>query len=209
MATELNKPTRVLLIEDNPIHTRMIKMMLIKGEYDSFTLKNVLTLKDGIESLSMDEFDIILLDLGLPDSQGLESFNRIHNQSPDTPIVVLTSNEDEDSAMEIVKGGAQDYLYKMEVSPGILIRSMRYALERKRAQKEQERLIGELKEALETVKTLSGLIPICANCKKIRDDEGYWQKLEKYISEHSNAIFTHGICPDCEKELYPRRKKDN
>jgi hypothetical protein len=61
----------------------------------------------------------------------------------------------------------------------------------------------ELQEALTKVKTLSGLLPICASCKKIRDDQGYWQQVEEYIQKHSEAEFTHGICPDCVKKLYP------
>ena len=68
---------------------------------------------------------------------------------------------------------------------------------------ERERLIAELQEALSNVKTLSGLIPICASCKKIRDDRGYWNQVEAYIGKHSDAKFSHGICPDCAKKLYP------
>ncbi len=68
---------------------------------------------------------------------------------------------------------------------------------------ERERLIAELQEALSKVKTLSGLIPICASCKKIRDDRGYWNQVEAYIGKHSDAKFSHGICPDCAKKLYP------
>ncbi len=75
--------------------------------------------------------------------------------------------------------------------------------ERKRAEEERERLIAELKEALANIKTLKGLIPICASCKKIRTDEGYWQQVEVYIRDHSAAEFSHGICPDCMQKLYP------
>ncbi len=75
--------------------------------------------------------------------------------------------------------------------------------ERKRAEQERERLVKELETALAQVKTLRGLLPICANCKKIRDDEGYWHGVEAYVSEHSEARFSHGLCPDCMKELYP------
>ena len=74
---------------------------------------------------------------------------------------------------------------------------------RKKEEAEWLRLIRELTEALAHVKTLSGLLPICASCKKIRDDQGYWQQVETYISAHSDADFTHGICPDCVKRLYP------
>ncbi len=80
--------------------------------------------------------------------------------------------------------------------------------ERKLAEKERERLITELTEALAQVKTLSGIIPICMYCKGIRDDQGYWNKLEKFISEHSEAKFSHGICPKCLKEQFPAYADD-
>ena len=75
--------------------------------------------------------------------------------------------------------------------------------ERKRAEDERERLILELQDALAKVKTLSGLLPICAACKKIRDDNGYWNQIEEFIQSHSDAEFTHSFCPDCMKALYP------
>ncbi|GEM_PF-730828 len=78
--------------------------------------------------------------------------------------------------------------------------------ERKQLEKEHEELIGKQKEALDKIRTLSGLIPICANCKKIRNDEGYYEHLEKFIMDHSDAVFSHGICPDCMKKLYPNFK---
>lgn len=74
--------------------------------------------------------------------------------------------------------------------------------ERRRSEEERERLIGELQRALADVKTLSGLLPICAHCKKIRDDRGYWSRIETYIRERSNAEFTHGICPECAQRFF-------
>jgi hypothetical protein len=74
---------------------------------------------------------------------------------------------------------------------------------RQRAEAERERLIVELQEALANVKTLRGLIPICSSCKKIRDDQGYWTQLETYLKEHSDAQFSHGLCLDCMRKLYP------
>lgn len=87
--------------------------------------------------------------------------------------------------------------------------------ERKKTELEKEKLICKLQEALEKVKLLSGFLPICSSCKKIRDDKGYWNQIEEYIRNHSEAEFSHGICPDCAKRLYPeiharmeeRRKK--
>jgi PAS domain S-box-containing protein len=74
---------------------------------------------------------------------------------------------------------------------------------RKQMDEEREKIIKELRDAVAKVKTLSGLIPICASCKKIRDDNGYWKQIETYIRDNSEADFTHGICPECEKRLYP------
>ena len=80
--------------------------------------------------------------------------------------------------------------------------------ERKRAQIEKDNLIVELKDALSEVKTLSGLLPICASCKKIRDDHGYWNQIESYIRDHSKVEFSHSICPECAKKLYPEIYKE-
>ncbi len=85
--------------------------------------------------------------------------------------------------------------------------SIGVALMRKQAEEERERLIAELQKALSEVKTLSGLLPICASCKSIRDDKGYWKQIESYIKDHSEAEFSHGICPDCIKKLYPEFDK--
>jgi len=74
---------------------------------------------------------------------------------------------------------------------------------RKQIETERERLINELQAALENVKTLKGMLPICANCKKVRDDKGYWNQIESYVQQHTDASFTHGLCPDCAKQLYP------
>src|SRR5262249_26244801 len=80
---------------------------------------------------------------------------------------------------------------------------LRDITERKQQEKERLQLIEELTEALKHVKTLNGLLPICASCKKIRNDGGYWEQVETYIRSRSNAEFTHGICPDCVRLLYP------
>lgn len=81
-------------------------------------------------------------------------------------------------------------------------------VERVRAEAEREKLIAELQEALSQVKQLSGLLPICASCKKIRNDQGYWEDVEVYVRDHSEAQFSHSICPECMKKLYPEFVED-
>ncbi|MDD5231577.1 MAG: response regulator, partial [Candidatus Marinimicrobia bacterium] len=80
---------------------------------------------------------------------------------------------------------------------------LRDITEKKKAEAEREKLIRDLQEALNQVKTLSGLLPICSHCKKIRDDKGYWSEVETYIHSHSDVDFSHGICPECLKKYYP------
>ncbi len=75
--------------------------------------------------------------------------------------------------------------------------------ERKQVEEEREKLIHQLQSALQELRTLSGLLPICAHCKKIRDDNGYWTQIEQYIRSHSRAEFTHGVCPDCSRDFFP------
>jgi PAS domain S-box-containing protein len=102
-------------------------------------------------------------------------------------------------------------LFPVEISAGLLeLESHKYIFafdrditERKKHEEQREKLISELRNALEKIRTLSGLLPICAWCKKIRDDRGYWKKVEEYLEEHSDAQFTHGICPECLKENSP------
>jgi len=74
---------------------------------------------------------------------------------------------------------------------------------RQEAERKNEELIRELKQTLSEVKTLRGYLPICSHCKKIRDDQGYWQQIETYMRDHTDAEFSHSICPDCAKKLYP------
>lgn len=102
-------------------------------------------------------------------------------------------------------------LFPVEISAGLMTSGGRKYIfafdrditDRKNYEQEREALIAELKEALEKIRTLKGLLPMCAWCNKIRDDQGYWKKVEEYIQEHSEAVFTHGICPECLREHSP------
>jgi PAS domain S-box-containing protein len=112
--------------------------------------------------------------------------------------------------VRVRKDGAQVEVY-LNISPiktpkGKIIGASSIAFdntERKRIEDERTKMIQKLNETISKVRTLSGLLPICASCKKIRDDQGYWQKLETFVHEHSDAEFSHSICPECMEQLYP------
>jgi putative nucleotidyltransferase with HDIG domain len=122
---------KILLIEDNPADVRLIREMLKDSNSGRFEITPAPTLKQGKELLKQDSFDVVLLDLGLPDSQGLGSLTTLVQQIPDTAIVVLTGLVDEEVGIHALKQGAQDYLIKGQVDGLLLTRSMRYAIERK------------------------------------------------------------------------------
>ena len=187
---------QILLVEDDSGDARFLQLLLKKAPHLKYEVEWVQRLADALERLGQGGIQLTLLDLGLPDSQGMDTFDTLHERFPDIPVVVLSGLEDEETAVMAVARGAQDYLPKKRLAGWILIRSIQYALER-------HKLMQELRQALARVRTLSGLLPICANCKNVRDDKGYWQRVEEYISERSEASFTHGLCPDCLKALHP------
>ncbi len=128
------QPIQVLLVEDNPADVRLWQELLWDVTSAQFQLIPVERLDEAMEMLKQQRFDVILLDLSLPDSQGLETFVKMHLQAPAIPIIVLTGLDDESLATKAVQEGAQDYLVKGQVNGDLLVRCMRYAIERQRAE---------------------------------------------------------------------------
>jgi PAS domain S-box-containing protein len=141
---------RVLLIEDNPGDIRLVREML--GSEPGVSLDTTSTLAEGLKRLQQDPFDVVLVDLGLPDSQGLQTFTRLCNQSPTIPAIVLTGNNDVDLAVLALQAGAQDYLVKGEISGSPLVRALRYAIERKKMEEALRASERRYREVVETVR---------------------------------------------------------
>ena len=125
---------KILLIEDNPGDARLIREMLADAGGQGFAIEWVSRLAEGLERLGRGGIDLVLLDLGLPDSQGLDTFIKAHAQAPHVPFVVLTGLADETLGLTAVRKGAQDYLFKDGTDPHLLLRAIRYATERKQAE---------------------------------------------------------------------------
>jgi signal transduction histidine kinase len=124
---------KILLIEDNLAEARLLQEFLRQAEFKQFSLVHVKRLREALNELNQNSYDVILLDLTLPDSQGLSSLPLLMNHAPTVPIVVLTNTNDEDLAIEAVRQGAQDYLVKRQVNVDVLVRAVCYAIERKQA----------------------------------------------------------------------------
>jgi CheY-like chemotaxis protein len=191
----------ILVVDDIPRNLQVVGVVLKEHGYQVAAATSG---KQALEMLQHMTPDLILLDIMMPEMDGFEVCRQIKQQKhlEDSPIIFLTAkNETED----VVKGfglGAVDYVTKPFNASELMAR-VRTQVELKKARDSERRLIAELREALAQVKTLSGLLPICSHCKKIRNDKGYWTQVEKYIGDHSDAQFTHGLCPDCLNELYP------
>lgn len=142
-------PINVLLIEDNPGDIFLIHEMLDEIQNSRFKLHNVQCLDEGLDYLQKNRADIILLDLNLPDSSGLDTFYETKNKAPMIPIVILSSLDDENTAVRAVKGDAQDYLIKGKVDSSLLARSMFYAIERKSIEEELIKHRNHLEELVE------------------------------------------------------------
>ncbi len=126
--------TKILMIEDQLADVYLIRKMLVKTAGSQFTLEHVARLATGLARLGKGDIDVLLLDLYLPDSRGLETFKRVHGRVPHLPTIVLTGTDDESLALRAVREGAQDYLVKGEISGNLLTRSILYAIERQRTE---------------------------------------------------------------------------
>lgn len=185
---------KILVVEDNPDDLEWIRECLGHGaDAQAVECVGADTLHKARTCLRFDSFDLVMLDLALPDGRGLDTLASIKPALGNSPVIVLTGLADAHVGMEAVKLGAEDYLVKDDCTAANLNRAAMYAIER-------HRLRGKLHAAEEELKILRGLLPICAGCKKIRDARGQWQRLESYLQAHAPVQFTHGICPDCQAE---------
>ncbi len=150
--------------------------------------------------------DLVLMDVILAGPlDGIETARRMVAELS-LPVVYLTSHTDRSILQRARETEPFGYLVKPFDDHGLAI-TIDMALYKHKMEEERRRLTRELQEALAKIKKLEGLIPICAWCKKIRDDQGFWAGVEEYIGRHSGATFTHGMCPDCFEDLMEKRNK--
>ena len=142
----MNEKIKVFLFEDNPMDADLIRLYLGRKANFRFDVDWAERLSTGIERLARKHYDVILADLGLPDSWGLDTFTKVHAAFPDTPIIVLTGLDDEYMALRAMNQGAQDYLVKGELTSELLLRAIRYAIERQKILTELKNRITEIKD---------------------------------------------------------------
>lgn len=163
--------TKLLLVEDNGTDAVWFKNVLRDVElrfFDKpeFEINHVEIMRDAVTEMRQHDFDIIFLDLNLPDSKGEDTLFQVSDFFHQYPVVILTGFSDEEFALETVKNGVQDYIMKEDLNVNTLYRTIRYSVERFSILMEKERLIHKLEDSLVRIKKLEKMVPICSSCKK-------------------------------------------
>ncbi|MDY6959654.1 MAG: response regulator, partial [Halobacteriota archaeon] len=179
MNEKSGKPIKILLIEDNPGDSRLIKEMLKEVKGNTFDVEQAESLKDAFVCIEEKYYDVVLSDLGLPDSWGLDTFVRLHDKFPNIPIIVLTGLNDETTGIEAVRYGAQDYLNKGQVEADLLSKAIKYAIERKKV---EEDLMMEKSFSDSVINSLPGIFYLFDNKGQLLR----WNKNAEKISGYSN-----------------------
>jgi DNA-binding response OmpR family regulator len=187
---------KILIAEDNFTSRSLLQAVLQKQGHEVLSTESG---REAWEALQRpDAPRMAILDWMMPDLDGLEVVRRIRGLPTDQPpyIIMLTTKGEKSDIIAGLEAGANDYLTKpfdakelrARIEVGVRMVEIQGALADQ---------VKRLQKALEEVRTLRGIIPICATCKKIRDDRGFWQRVEAYVGDHTEAVFSHGICPEC------------
>jgi len=184
---------KILIVDDEPTIRQLLHQKLSKQGYHC---EEASSSDETLDKMRTYSADLIMLDIKMPGKSGMDLLPELKVNYPATAVIMATAVAEANIAIQCVKLGADDYITKpfnreelrARVQAGIRVLELQGALAQR---------VRELEEALSRVKTLQGLLPICSYCKKIRDDRNYWQQVEGYISDHSQAQFSHGICPEC------------
>ena len=191
---------KVLIAEDDMISRRLLEATLTRWGYE------VVVTCDGVAAWevlrSQEAPALAILDWMMPGMDGIELCHRVRSAFTATPpyLILLTAKGRREDIVMGLQAGANDYVTKPFDREELRAR-MQVGLRMIELQQSLADRVKALEEALTRVKQLQGLLPICSYCKKIRDDQNYWQQVESYISEHSEAQFSHSICPDCYERL--------
>lgn len=194
---------KILIVDDRPENLLVLESILETLDIE------IITSMSGEETLQKvmdDDFTIIILDVQMPGMNGFEiaKYLRGVEKTKYIPIIFVTAiSKDEEYIFQGYEVGAVDYLFK-PVEPHILKSKVAVFLQLQQQKNIIKKQAEELQQKINEVKVLRGILPICSHCKKIRNDKGFWQQVDAYLQEHTEAELSHGICTDCAKKHYPQ-----
>lgn len=176
----------ILIVDDNTQNIQVLAKILEEAGYDLAVAMNG---EEALEFLDRESPDMILLDVMMPGMDGFEVCRRIKRQEhcADIPVIFLTARGETDDIVKGFDAGGVDYVIKPFNNRELLARVKTHV---------------ELLRSRREISELQGIIPICSSCKKVRDDEGFWQLVEQYVETRSDATFSHSLCPNCADKLY-------
>ena len=194
----------LLIVDDEPVIRQVLQGYL---ENEGYRLTLASSGAEALRTLELETVDLVLLDVMMPRMSGIEVCHiiRENRAAEELPIIFLTAKS---SPLDLVAGfdaGANDYLTK-PITKSELLARLKIHLELLSIHRGLENVV---REKMAQIKVLGGMLPICSRCKKIRDDQGYWNELESFIDTHSEARFTHGICPSCTEDYYDQLTSDS
>ncbi len=196
---------QVLIVEDEKTIAKFVEIHLKNMGYGVTGIADTGEL--ALEKIKERLPDIVLMDIMLKgDMDGIETAKIVRDQFG-APVIYLSACNDNETLERAKITEPFGYLNKPFEDRELQI-VIEIALYKRKMEKEQQKLIKDLRQALDDINTLHGLLPICSGCKKIRNEKGYWKQLEDYLHKRSGSKFTHGLCPDCKTELYPEIFKD-
>jgi len=187
----------ILIVDDTSVNLTLLYKILNKlDDVNVIGFKNG---ADAVESIKDTEYALAILDVDMPVMNGFELADKIRETS-NMPIIFLTAVfNDESHEFKGYDAGAVDFLTK-PIHQDILLCKVKIFIQIAKHSEEQQQLIKKLQNALDQINTLHGIIPICATCQKVRTVDGDWTQLEEYVKDHTDAEFSHGICPCCLEE---------
>ena len=191
---------KILIVEDEALISAGLSDDIVSLGFKEPQIVN--SGEKALNSIKDEKPDLVLMDIQLKgEMDGIEVAEKIKEDNG-PPVIFLTAYENEEFISRAKITEPFGYLIK-PVNSNELHSTIAITLYKAKMEKERNELLKKLKVTQKELDQAKSFIPICANCKKIRDDKGYWEKVETYISEHFSATFSHGICPKCTKELYP------
>jgi DNA-binding response OmpR family regulator len=190
----------VLIADDHDINRKLLHAILTKAGYDVIQATNG---TDALNILKNTTTPLVgLIDWEMPEMEGVEVCRqtRALKSAPPLFLIVVTVRDSKQDVVAGLEAGANDYVTKPFDQTELLAR-VKIGTQMVELQQALTQHVKELEEALANVKQLSGLLPICSYCKKIRDDKNYWERVDDYVTKHSEAQFSHSICPQCYEEI--------
>ena len=195
---------KILIVEDEGIVSLHIKQALEGLGYVVAGIVN--SGDDAIMKATEIRPDLVLMDIVLKGAvDGIEAAEKIR-AIVNIPVIYLTAHADEGTLLRAKATVPFGYIVKPFKERDLYI-AIEFAIYKSKMETEKNHLVIRLQDALAQIKTLSGLLPICSSCKKIRDDQGYWKQIELYLKQHSDVEFTHSLCPGCAKKYLPTADK--